>query len=554
MLYLPNIVLFDLEGNIMFRKSLAVLAIVLFSGLCVVSIAQRRDSGRIPQYYRNWLNNDVVYIITEDERRFFNDLRNDEERESFIQQFWDRRNPDPRSTYNAFREEHYRRIAYANEHFGSGVPGWRTDRGRVYIIHGPPDERETHATGGNYYRTMREGGGSTTRYPWERWWYRHIEGLGHNQNLLFVDSSFSNEYRLAMHHDELDALLHIDDRGLTLLEEMGLAERMDRDFFNPSATNILDSPFTRMEQYFNIQRPPAIKFNDLKSIVTTHITYNALTFDIRTHFLRLSDDMVIVPISIELNNSELEFRKDKEFNRAKVHVYGVVTGLTNRIHAEWEDEIVRDFHDIYFEQGKQRRSTYQRIIFLPPGQRYKLDLVLRDENSKNVGSETISINVPRFTDPGLLSSTIIQASNIAPAPVNATTLEQYVIGDLRIVPNVRAEYLPGHNLVPYMQIYGMEIDQSTHNPSLEVEFAIKQDGKVLEVIQGNAYNSEQLYYGQRVVLAGRIPVGENRAPGAYQLEIRVLDRISNNRLTTTTDFTITAPPPPVAYVDDEEED
>ena len=544
------------------RKSLAILAVVLFSGICVVGVAQRREAG-MSKYYKEWLDKDVTYIITDDERKFFKDLKNDEERESFIQQFWDRRNPDPRSTYNAFKEEHYRRIAYANQHFASGVPGWRTDRGRVYITLGPPDDRETHATGGTYYRTFREGGGSTSRYPWERWWYRHLDGIGDGVELYFSDSSHSNEFRLVMYEDEMDALLHVEGLGLTLAEEMGLADKRDRAYFNPGGwydpnnpqspgSRVKDAPFTRMEQYFNVQRAPKIKFEDLKSVVTTNVTYSSLAFDYRTDYLRLSEDKVLVPITIEISNADLEYKKEKEFNRAKINVYGIVTGLTNKIHAEWEDESAREFLDIYFDKAKEKRSAYQKIIMLPPGQRYKLDLVLKDVNSKKVGFISVPLIVPKYADPGLQSSTIILANNITGAPVNATSLEQYVIGDMKVVPKVMAEYVPGQNLVPYMQIYGMEIDQTSQNPSLEVEFVIKKDGKALEVIQNSANNSEQYYYGQRVVLVGRIPIGDI-APGNYQLEIRVLDKISSNRLTTTTDFTVNEPAPVVAAVEEEED-
>ena len=98
--------------------------------------------------YRKWLNEDVAYIITDEERSAFKRLQTDEEREQFIEQFWLRRDPTPDTFENEFREEHYRRIAYANEHYASGIPGWETDRGRIYITFGPPDEIESHPSGG----------------------------------------------------------------------------------------------------------------------------------------------------------------------------------------------------------------------------------------------------------------------------------------------------------------------------------------------------------------------------------------------------------------------
>jgi hypothetical protein len=368
-----------------------------------------------------------------------------------------------------------------------------------------------------------------------------------------------------MHPDELDALIHVPGMGNTLAEELGLADRRDRSFFNPHAwydpmnpqspgSRVRDAPFTRMEQFFNVQRPPQIRFEDLRSVVTAHITYTALPFNVRTDFIRLSEDRVLVPITIEINNSDLEFRKERDFNRARVNVYGIITGLTNRIHAEWEDEFDRDFLDIFFHEGQTRRSTFQRMVALPPGQRYKLDLVLRDVNSKKVGSMSIGLNVPRFDQPGLQTSTIILANNIAPAPENLTTLEQYIIGDMRVVPNVTARYVPGNNLVPYMQIYGMATDQATQNPSLEVEFAIRRGNEILEVVQSHENNSDLFFYGQRVVLIGVIPTSKDMEPGQYQLEIRVRDRINDNRITTTTDFTINEPAPLYAFLEEEEEE
>src|SRR5580658_3198819 len=95
--------------------------------------------------YTSWLNEEVVYIITKEEHDAFLRLTTNEEREQYIEDFWRRRNPDPDSPENSYREEHYRRIAYANEHFSSGIPGWKTDRGHIYILWGAPDEIDSHA-------------------------------------------------------------------------------------------------------------------------------------------------------------------------------------------------------------------------------------------------------------------------------------------------------------------------------------------------------------------------------------------------------------------------
>ena len=244
-----------------------------------------------------------------------------------------------------------------------------------------------------------------------------------------------------------------------------------------------------------------------------------------------------MPITIELSNKDLEFKKQLDFNQATVNVYGAVTNLTGRIMREFEDVISVEFLDQYFEYGKNKRSEYQHIVSLPPGQRYKLDLVLKDVNSKSAGTATIGLNVPKYEEGTLQTSSIILANAVSSAPSNSDQFEQYVIGDMKILPNVRTEYLPGQNLIPYMQIYNMEIDQTSQKPSLDITFTVKSGDKIVEEIKGTAKNSEQFIYGQRVVLLGKIPL-KNVAAGKCSLEIRILDNISNRTVTASTDFKV----------------
>ncbi len=514
-----------------------------------------RQDGDRTQYYKKWLDEDVVYIISSDERKVFKELKNDEERENFIEDFWNRRNPERRSSYNVFKEEHYRRIAYANDHYHSGIPGWKTDRGRIYIMFGKPDQLESHPTGGFYARTQSEGGGTTSTKPFEKWWYRHIDGIGKDDvEIEFVDSSGGNEYRIAMDPNEKDALLNVPGVGLTTAEEQGLAEKTDRSIFNPTAWNdpdnpmasmmrAKDRPFARMEQFFDLQRPPDIKFDDLKSIVTTHITYNNLPYDLRTDYLKLSTDRALMPITVEINNSNLEFKREGNFNKAVVNVYGTVIGLNNRIEAEFEDVIAIEYLDENFQEGKSKRSEYQHIIAVRPGARYRLELALTDTNSKNVGTKSAGIGVPKYDDATLQASTIILANMISEAPITSNQLEQYVIGDLKILPNVKSEYFPGQNIKSYLQIYNVAIDQTSLKPSLDVSYVVKKNGKVVEELQDNAGKGIQLVSGQRVVLLKEIPL-TGLGPGTYTLEIEATDNILTHKVSTSTVFKINPPAAP----------
>jgi GWxTD domain-containing protein len=156
-------------------------------------VKTKQTSEPLKRVYERWLDDDMAEIITEAERKAFLALKTDEEREQYIDLIWLLRDPDPDTEVNEFKEEHYRRIAYANEHFSSGIRGSKTARGRMYIKFGKPDQIESHPAGGSYERPAWEGGGRTSTYPFEIWWYRHIEGVGSDIEIEFVDPTGSGE-------------------------------------------------------------------------------------------------------------------------------------------------------------------------------------------------------------------------------------------------------------------------------------------------------------------------------------------------------------------------
>ncbi len=190
--------------------------------------AQKALRTEIKGTYKIWLNEEVPYIITDDEKKAFLSLSNDEERDAFIESFWLRRNPNPDSPENEYREEHYRRIAYANEHFAAGKPGWKTDRGHIYIAFGPADSIDSHPSGGTYERPMDEGGGETSTFPFEVWHYRYLEGIGENIDIEFVDTCMCGDYHFTIDRSEKDALLHVPGAGLTQWEQMNKGDKTDR--------------------------------------------------------------------------------------------------------------------------------------------------------------------------------------------------------------------------------------------------------------------------------------------------------------------------------------
>jgi GWxTD domain-containing protein len=159
--------------------------------------------------FSRW-NDEVRYIITDQERAAWDKLGSDAEREKFIEQFWERRDPTPGTVENEYRDEHYRRIAYTNQRFSfADHAGSFSDRGRIYIMYGPPDEMESHPAGGSYQRPAEQGGGTTSTYPFEKWRYRWIEGIGRNVIMEFVDTAGNGEYRMSIDPSEKDAVAYV---------------------------------------------------------------------------------------------------------------------------------------------------------------------------------------------------------------------------------------------------------------------------------------------------------------------------------------------------------
>jgi GWxTD domain-containing protein len=500
--------------------------------------------------YKKWLNEDVIYIITPEERQAFLRLQTNEEREQFIEQFWLRRDPTPDTPENEFKEEHYRRIAYANEHFASGIPGWKTDRGRIYITWGPPDEIESHPSGGSYERPFEEGGGETSTYPFEKWRYRYLEGMGNNVELEFVDPTMSGEYRLTMDPGEKDALLHVANAGLTELESMGMASKTDR-FSNTDGTT-LGKPlgtqpesmneFTRLELYSKIFQPPPVKFKDLEAVVSSRIVRNTLPFDYRFDFFRITSDTILVPITVQIPNRELSFQEKGGVQSAALNLFARVTTIGGRIVQTFEDVIARDFPDTLLEQSLKGYSIYQKAVPLRPGL-YRLDVVIKDVNSGNVGVINTRLAVPRYEDDKLASSDIVLADDIQRVSSKEIGLGQFVLGDVKVRPKMDRSFEPGDHMGIYMQVYNLKVDEKTHKPDAAIEYRVVKDGQkdAAPVFQYGETTDKLGDHGEQITLEKTLTLA-GFAPGKYKLEVQITDNLAKQTISPTADFTVKPAP------------
>lgn len=502
----------------------------------------RKTLKELDSQYKQWLNEDVVYIISPEERNAFLQLDTNEEREQFIEQFWLRRSSNPDLPTNDFKEEHYRRIAYANEHFASGIPGWKTDRGRMYIMWGPPDEIDSHPSGGTWDRPMEEGGGSTTTYPWETWRWRYLEGIGENIELEFVDPSGSGEYHLTMDPSEKDALLHVPGAGLSLLESMGLASKTDR-FTRSDGTNMptamggtpssLDE-FNRLDLYAKVQRPPEVKFKDLEAIVTARIVRDQLHFLWRTDFMKVTDDTVLVPITIQVPNGQLNFQSKDGIHSATMNVFGRVSTLTGRIVQTFEDPVSKDFPDSLFQQSLKLQSIYQKALPLRPGL-YRLDIVVKDVQSGNVGVVNTRLAVPRYADDKLDASTLILADQLQHVPANQIGAGQFVLGSTKVRPRIESDFKTDSRLGIYLQVYNLQADEKTHKSNATFVYTVKKGSE--QVMQFKETSAQMKQTGDQVTIERWLPLS-TLAPGKYTLEINATDGVSNQSISKSADFTV----------------
>jgi GWxTD domain-containing protein len=496
--------------------------------------------------YRKWLDEDVVYIISPEERTSFLHLSTNEEREQFIEAFWQRRNPDPDSADNTFKEEHYRRIAYVNEHFSSGIPGWKTDRGRIYIMWGPADEIESHPSGGSYERPPEEGGGETSTYPFEDWRYRYLEGIGENVILEFVDPTMSGEYHLTMDPSEKDALLMVPGAGLTQMESMGLASKTAR-FNNTDGTHDAApigmateamNEFTRLDLYAKIQQAPPVKFKDLEAVVTSRLVRDQVKFDYRFYFLRITSDTVLVPITVQIPTGQLSFQEKQGVDSATVNLFARISTLSGRIVQTFEDTVKRDVPASLLQQAKAVPSIYQKAVPLSPGL-YRLDIVLKDVNNGNVGVVNTRLPVPRFEDDHLSSSSLILADQITPVSSKDIGLGQFVLGDVKVRPKLDASFAASDGMGVFLQIYNLKVDDQTHKSDATVQYRVMKDKTTEPVLKFDIPKEKLPEHGEELTLENIITLG-SLPPGAYKLEVAVTDNLTKQTITPAMDFTVKA--------------
>src|SRR6266566_1316215 len=496
---------------------------------------------------RSWLENEVPDIITEEERRAFLELSTNEEREQFRELFWDRRNPDPESPINSAKEEHYRRLAYADEHFSSGIPGRKADRGRIYIIWGPPDEIDSHPAGGTYERSPEQGGGSSAAFPWEVWRYRHLDGIGENVEIEFVDPTGSGEYHITMDPCEKDALAHVPGAGPSLSELLGRASKADR-FTNGNGTtcpmplggvSASNNEFDNLDRYFRVQQPPR-HFRDLEEKVASRIVANQLPFQYRADFLRATLNTALVPVTVQLRNRDLSFQSKQGLRSAVLDLYGRITDPGGRVVQTFEDVISRDIPESLFQSSMDLSSIYQKSIPLRSGL-YRLDLVIKDTQNGNIGTLAAALRVPHFEEGKLDASSLILADQIEPVASAQVGVGQFVLGSYKVRPRLSQEFSSSDSLGIYLQLYNLKVDEATRKTKVSVGYRIIETKDQKEVWRA-VETADHLHQGGEQLTIERLLPVSSLAPGRYTIEVTAIDALSGQTVIRSTEFTVRPAP------------
>jgi GWxTD domain-containing protein len=503
--------------------------------------------------YKKWVDEDVRWIITDQEMQAFKSLSNDEERDQFIENFWLRRNPNPDSPENEYREEHYARIAYANEHFAAGKPGWRTDRGHIYISFGKPDNIDSHPSGGSYERPMEEGGGNTSTFPFEIWHYRYLEGIGDNIDIEFVDTCMCGDYHMTIDRSEKDALKHTPGAGQTLYEQMGQAKQADRFSgggleqlgAGPMSQQNQSKQFDRLDMYAKLQAAPPIKFKDMEEFMATSkiLTGPPFLFDVRTDYVKVTNDTILVPITLQIRNSDITFVTKDGVSTGTVNILGRVSNLNHKPIQTFEDPVAVQVPSELLARKRNDLSVYWKSLPLRPGL-YKVDIVIKDVNNPDhIGRWQRSLNVPRYDDDRLASSSLILASTMERVPSRDIGAGNFVISDTHIVPRVPSAigapvtFHRAQSLNFWMQVYNLGIDEKSKQNGATIEYQILDLATNKAILETEELTSKTSPNSDQVTIEKSLPLASLQ-PGKYQVNIKVNDGITKQQIAESAPFIV----------------
>ena len=551
-------------------------------GLTVEKTKEKEKEQKLAKKYKKWLQEEVIYIVSQNEKEVFKSLKTDEERDNFIKTFWKRRDPTPMIPFNEFKEEHYRRIEYAKRHFFEGRIGWRTDRGRVYIMFGPPDFKETNPGGGRGF--VFGPSAPTSEFPSEVWTYRYIPGLKARSSRIdftFVNYYNSGSYQLTQDPALANALRNIslparyagyDDAPLKgtppsrTTAAQGMSNLMKA---SPLEQLSLMAELTKSRGEVLEELERSARIRKLKGIVEAKGSLAQITFVARENFLLGDRDLTYIPISIEVAAKDLGFKKIKDRYKGLVNFYieikdkkDTVYQASDRLEMNLKEETYRRRFTDYYQ--------YTHSLSLKPGE-YFIHLVVWDEYNANVGYIDRKMKIPQFTNKELSLSEVILARDISviepedreekivlesknisalkdlegtglkvpeKVEIKQKKVSPFVFGNLEINPNTLSEYSKEGELVFFYQIYNPTYDSAQKMAEILIEHQVWKDKKLIAIInQPQEVHVPIEQKGPGLNSGARYSLS-NFSSGKYTLLVRVKDIFSGKIIEKKVDFRV----------------
>ncbi len=440
------------------------------------------------KWSKQWLEEVVPYIITDVEKALFINLPTEEERGKFIDNFWKKRDPNPKTAENEFKLEYYKRIALANKFFGSsGIAGWRTDRGKIYILLGPPSEIQRDMS-------PSQTGFTTFHGPKEIWNYWGLSNprLPYNMEFAFVDKLGTGNYVL--------------ERSLKL-GEMGSS---------PFDIDSMHVHFDYMETMAEAMRNPFEDLDRLRGIVTTQVTYDRIPIEYDLFYLKGSEERTHIPLAIEVPYSALTQKEIEGEHHFSLTLLIDVSNKLGQIIFERSKDIKFKHKPSEIESLKKEKLQIQTSLSLEP-EAYRIHILALDNFSGKVGTLHQEFSVPGFAPEELgLSDIILSSEQIAlKSPAGKT--------GTKILAEIRQTFHPSEELNVYFEIYNLELNPETRVNNFSAEYFFLHDGKLLAQIpspQGEPTSDKDC----RIQTSFRL---KNFKSGEYTLRIKVSDSNSS---------------------------
>lgn len=478
-------------------------------------LAPLPDNPEFRKALRTWDEGPIRYIILKEEEDLFGSLRTDEDRLAFIQGFWERRDRTPETLDNEYRLEFWHRVSQSERRFiDAPMPGWKTDRGRIWIIMGPPDQRDD-------FRSRAKGPGVL------RWIYRQRPNYFLEPNFIVAfRRTTSGIWELSNHPKDFDTVfrdLRSNVRGVN--SSSGITS-----FAPVNLGSMIELPTTTLLSLYmdlgQAMAPPELyRVREGESYVETTEIFG--TIDLRTSFeflgptftgkvrtgivLGILKGSLVAETDSEEADSDLSI--DMSIYRGSEEDPGEVIPVPREFGPSRENYIA----------GLNDRLLYRTELDLEPGSYLAVYRVL-DRTSGQSAQARETFTIPSRFEEGLQLSSIVLARHLARINPDTERPDAFTLGRFRVVPELDATYHNGETFAFYYQVHGASFDPRDGKRRLDVEysFAVKQDSGWLEL-------SETLIYrNQTNPQAWSVPL-QAWPPANYRLRVQITDQVTGER-------------------------